>query len=134
MHWVAACQSRTGTSEASAEVRTETTARESSWATLPCNGETLMAKPLPRIDGTETVRELRPVEQKIEQPAPPEENYVTSMAHVRRVDVVLPPRHRKILSDKIRKLQDEGARLDDGTEVTDKTKAVLWILENEVTV
>ena len=93
-----------------------------------------MAKPLPRIDGTETVRELRPVEQKIEQPAPPEENYVTSMAHVRRVDVVLPPKHRKILSDKIRKLQDEGARLDDGTEVTDKTKAVLWILENEVTV
>jgi hypothetical protein len=77
---------------------------------------------------------LRPVEQKIEKPAPSEENYVTSMAHVRRVDVVLPPRHRKILSDKIRKLQDEGARLDDGTEVTDKTKAVLWILENEVTV
>ena len=93
-----------------------------------------MAKPLPRIDGTETVRELRPVEQKVEHSAPPEENYVTSMAQVRRVDVVLPPKHRKILSDKIRKLQDEGARLDDGTEVTDKTKAVLWILENEVDV
>jgi len=77
---------------------------------------------------------LRPVEQKIEKPAPPEENYVTSMAHVRRVDVVLPPKHRKILSDKIRRLQDEGATLEDGTEVTDKTKAVLWILENEVTV
>lgn len=93
-----------------------------------------MAKPLPRIDGTETIQPLKPVDQKIEQPAQPEENYVTSMAHVRRVDVVLPPKHRKILSDKIRKLQDEGARLDDGTEVTDKTKAVLWILENEVDV
>ena len=93
-----------------------------------------MAKPLPRIDGTETIQQLKPVEQKVEHSVPPEENYVTSMAHVRRVDVVLPPKHRKILSDKIRKLQDEGARLDDGTEVTDKTKAVLWILENEVDV
>lgn len=95
-----------------------------------------MAKSLlPRIDGTELVQEMKPVEQKVEKTEKQtltEECYVTSMAYVRRVDVLLPPKHRKILSDKIRKLQDEGAKLDDGTEVTDKTKAVLWILENEV--
>lgn len=57
-----------------------------------------------------------------------------SLAHVMRVDLKLPPKHRQILSTKIRQLQDAGARLEDGTEVTDKTKALLWILENEVSV
>ena len=52
----------------------------------------------------------------------------------RRVDVKLPLKHRKILHDKMRQLQDAGAKLEDGTEVSDKTKAVLWILENEVDV
>ena len=52
----------------------------------------------------------------------------------RRIDVKLPLKHRKILRDKLRQLQDTGARLEDGTEVSDRTKAVLWILENEVSV
>jgi len=52
----------------------------------------------------------------------------------RRVDVKLPLKHRRILRDKLRQLQDTGARLEDGTEVSDRTKAVLWILENEVAV
>ena len=52
----------------------------------------------------------------------------------RRVDVRLPMRHRHILRDKLRKLQDSGATLEDGTQVSDKTKAILWILENEVKV
>ena len=52
----------------------------------------------------------------------------------RRVDVKLPLKHRRILRDKLRQLQDTGARLEDGTEVSDRTKAVLWILENEVKV
>ena len=52
----------------------------------------------------------------------------------RRVDVRLPLKHRRILRDKLRQLQDTGARLEDGTEVSDRVKAVLWILENEVTV
>lgn len=87
---------------------------------------------LPRIDGTEPIQELRAAPQPVEPKPEPEDNYVHSMAHVRRLDVLLPPKHRKIMSDKIRKLQDSGATLQDGTEVTDKTKAVLWILENEV--
>jgi hypothetical protein len=44
MHRVEARGSRTGTNQASAEVRTKTTARESSRATIPCNGEMIMAK------------------------------------------------------------------------------------------
>jgi hypothetical protein len=90
---------------------------------------------LPRIDGTEAVQELKPVEQRSEKTEKQnliEECYMTSMSYVRRVDVLLPPKHRKILSDKIRQLQDCGATLSDGTEITDKTKAILWILENEV--
>jgi hypothetical protein len=39
MHWVKACGTGAGTDQASAEVRTETTACESSRATIPCNGE-----------------------------------------------------------------------------------------------
>lgn len=50
----------------------------------------------------------------------------------RRVDVKLPMKHREILHRKLRQLQDAGAKLQDGTEVSDRTKAVLWILENEV--
>jgi hypothetical protein len=42
----------------------------------------------------------------------------------------LPPLHRNILHAKLRELQDNGAKLKDGALVTDKTKAVLWILEN----
>lgn len=90
---------------------------------------------LPRIDGTEAIQELKPVEPKFEKTETQnliEECYVTSMAYVRRVDVLLPPKHRKILSDLIRGLQDTGAKLDDGTDVTDKTKAFLWILENRI--
>lgn len=60
------------------------------------------------------------------------EGYSRSLSHVRRVDLRLPMKHRKILSEKIRQLQDTGARLQDGTHVTDKTKAILWIIENEV--
>lgn len=58
------------------------------------------------------------------------EGYQMRLASFRRVDVKLPHKHRVILRDKLRALQDGGARLADGTAVTDKTKAVLWILEN----
>jgi len=50
----------------------------------------------------------------------------------RRVDVKMPYAYAMILHEKLRRLQDTGARLADGTEVSDHTKAVLWILENEV--
>lgn len=50
----------------------------------------------------------------------------------RRVDIKLPQLHAEILRDKLRQLQDTGARLKDGTMVSDRTKAMLWIFENEV--
>jgi len=52
----------------------------------------------------------------------------------RRLDVKLRGAHREIFHAKLRQLQDAGATLKDGTEVSDPTKAVLWILENEVQV
>ena len=48
----------------------------------------------------------------------------------RRVDVKLTRKHGIILQRKMLSLQNIGARLQDGTEVSDYTKTVLWILEN----
>lgn len=70
-------------------------------------------------------QELKPIRQNTTNPN--SEGYLP-----RRVDVKLPLKHRVILRDKLRKLQDAGATLADGTAVSDKTKAILWILENEV--
>ena len=84
---------------------------------------------LPTIDGTAPV--TQPARQ--EPPVPSQaETPIAESYMARRVDVKLPLLHRRILRDKMRILQDAGARLQDGTEVTDKTKTVLWILENEV--
>lgn len=84
---------------------------------------------LPRIDDA-PAKQAQP-----EQPETRQEHSPVSTGYVpRRVDVKLPPKHRNILHAKLRLLQDSGARLQDGTEVSDRTKAVLWILENEVTV
>lgn len=93
---------------------------------------------LPSVDSTPQKRNpVQSTQSRVatERPVPKEEdNYQMSMAAFVRVDVKLPIAHRVILRDKLRKLQDSGAKLQDGTEVTDKTKAVLWILENEVAV
>lgn len=83
---------------------------------------------LPRIDGEQPEpNRVKPEMEIITKPGEAIEGYVP-----RRVDVKLPIKHRTILHKKLRQLQDEGATLEDGTEVSDKTKAVLWILENEV--
>ena len=87
-----------------------------------------MAKPLPRIDGTETIQQLKPVAKAPELP-PIVEGYKAN-----RIDVKLPNSHAEIFHSKWMALMDTGARLKDGTEVTDRTKAFLWILENEVAV
>ena len=92
---------------------------------------------LPRIDSTpqqqpkNQQRQLKP-QQKDEHSAEPVRGYQDSLAAFVRIDVRLPQKHRVILRDKLRALQDSGAKLSDGTEVTDKTKAFLWILENLV--
>lgn len=86
---------------------------------------------LPSVDDVKhspppSVTKIMDTYQKVEH-APISEGYMA-----RRVDVKLPMKHREILHRKLRKLQDAGAKLEDGTEVSDRTKAVLWILENEV--
>jgi hypothetical protein len=50
----------------------------------------------------------------------------------RRLDVRLSRKHAIVLKQKQRQLEDAGAKLDDGTEVSDRTKTLIWILENEV--
>lgn len=84
---------------------------------------------LPRIDDAPVKQEQPQQQETRQEPAQIIQGYVP-----KRIDVKLPPKHRNILHTKLRLLQDSGARLEDGTEVSDRTKAVLWILENEVTV
>ncbi|MFM7009569.1 MAG: hypothetical protein ACKO0Z_09620 [Betaproteobacteria bacterium] len=48
----------------------------------------------------------------------------------RRIDVKLPLSHRRLFKRKMTELMDSNARLADGTEVTDRAKTFLWILEN----
>lgn len=50
----------------------------------------------------------------------------------RRVDVKLTRAQAVILRDKLRHLQDSGAKTADGRFVGNRTQAVQWILENEV--
>lgn len=83
---------------------------------------------LPRIDNAAVVVEP-PAQEAKPEPVAETVGYAP-----RRVDVKLPMKHRQILHQKLRILQDSGATLADGTEVSDRTKAVLWILENEVVV
>ena len=51
----------------------------------------------------------------------------------RRVDVKLTRAQAVILRDKLRQLQDSGAKTADGRFVGNRTQAVQWILENLVT-
>lgn len=82
---------------------------------------------LPRIDDAPVVKQQEEPEERKPEHAPIIEGYLP-----RRVDVKMSRGHAAILRDKLRILQDTGARLKDGTMVSDRTKAVLWILENLV--
>ena len=94
---------------------------------------------LPSVDGaspqppTEQFAETRKlVEQKIIEshgvPADFVEGYIP-----RNVDVRMTRAQAKILRDKLRALQDSGAKTADGRFVDNRAQAVRWILENEVT-
>ena len=86
-----------------------------------------MAKPLPRIDGTDVVPQSRPqVQRQLENP-PASEGYIP-----RNVDVRMNRTQARILRDKLRTLQDSGATTADGKPVNNRAQAVRWILENEV--
>jgi hypothetical protein len=90
-----------------------------------------MAKPLPRIDGEQPrQQELQPVATKLENP-PASEGYNRTLIYASTLSIKrLSKPHRNAFCDIIRRLQDNGARLQDGSAVTDKTKAFLWMIEN----
>jgi len=82
---------------------------------------------LPRIDGTEPIQELRaPAPKKLENP-PASEGYIP-----RNVDVRMTRAQARILRDKLRTLEDSGAKTADGKPVNNRAQAVRWILENIV--
>jgi hypothetical protein len=88
-----------------------------------------MAKPLPRIDGEQPrQQELQTVATKLENP-PASEGYIP-----RNVDVRMSRAQARILRDKLRTLEDSGAKTADGKPVNNRAQAVRWILENEVSV
>jgi len=87
-----------------------------------------MAKPLPRIDGEQPrQQELQTVATKLENP-PASEGYIP-----RNVDVRMSRAQARILRDKLRTLEDSGAKTADGKPVNNRAQAVRWILENMVT-
>lgn len=90
---------------------------------------------LPSVDSTPQQKQQRPLKPSapITKPAAAESVVDVPTGYVRRrVDVKMPHKYAIILHRKLRELQDAGARLSDGTEVSDHTKCFLWILENEV--
>jgi hypothetical protein len=52
----------------------------------------------------------------------------------RNVDVRMTKAQARILRDKLRTLQDTGAKTADGKFVDNRAQAVRWIIENEVIV
>ena len=93
-----------------------------------------MAKPLPRIDGEQPERQsLKPGQmvtlaagERLENP-PASEGYIP-----RNVDVRMTRAQARILRDKLRTLEDSGAKTADGKPVNNRAQAVRWIIENEV--
>ena len=93
---------------------------------------------LPRVDSAQQQNQQRPLKPVAKAPHREQPREIIAdepTGYVRRrVDVKMPHKYAMILHKKLRDLQDVAARLEDGTEVSDHTKAVLWILENEVVV
>jgi hypothetical protein len=83
-----------------------------------------MAKPLPRIDGTEVVQQPQPqIQKRLENPPNAKESvgHSRTLRHVMSLSIKkLPMRHREILNKKINQLLDADARLMDGSYVTNK--------------
>jgi hypothetical protein len=92
-----------------------------------------MAKPLPRIDDAAIVKQQLPerLKERNQDHAQSVDGYQTQLAAFVNVNVNLKKReHQMMMRDALRYLQDRGETLNDGTEVTDKTKAMIWLLEN----
>lgn len=82
---------------------------------------------LPSVDGYKGPTVPKPTDLPPPAPASVVEGYVP-----RRVDVKMTRAQAVILRDKLRHLQDTGAKTADGRFVSNRTQAVQWILENEV--
>lgn len=67
--------------------------------------------------------------RKAPEVVPASEGYIP-----RNVDVRMNRAQAKILRDKMRALQDVGAKTADGKHVTNRAQVVRWILENEVVI
>jgi hypothetical protein len=77
---------------------------------------TAISDSVPQADGTHLV--------KVET-----EGYIP-----RNVDVRMTRAQARILRDKLRALQDAGAKTADGRFVDNRAQAVRWIIENEVVI
>jgi len=64
-------------------------------------------------------------------PTPPPSSEVNEGYIPRNVDVRMTRAQARILRDKLRQLQDDGATTADGKFVNNRAQAVRWILENE---
>ena len=85
---------------------------------------------LPSVDaGPVSRQQAKKPPAKTAEPEAVAEGYLS-----RRLDLKMGRKHAVILRDKLRLLEDSAAQLEDGTFVSDRTKAMLWILENEVSV
>jgi hypothetical protein len=86
---------------------------------------------LPSVDGPKPQQQQLPavVDSFPETGPPASEGYIP-----RNVDVKMTRSQAAILRDKLRALQDEGAKTADGRYVTNRAQAVRWIIENEVKV
>lgn len=87
-------------------------------SSLPGVDETDLA---PKIDHLVTEQEPTKEDQ--------DEGYIP-----RNVDVRMNRAQARILRDKLRTLQDSGAKTADGRFVVNRAQAVRWIIENEVVV
>jgi len=82
---------------------------------------------LPRIDDAPLRQhELQTIATKLENP-PACEGYIP-----RNVDVRMSRAQARVLRDKLRALEDSGAKTADGKPVNNRAQAVRWILENIV--
>ena len=93
-----------------------------------------MAKPLPRIDGEQPDNNrLKPGMEIITQPGEVLQSVPASEGYIpRNVHVKMNRSQAKTLRDKLRSLQDQGARTADGKFVDNRAQVVRWILENIV--
>lgn len=94
-----------------------------------------MAKPLPKIDGELPERQsLKPGQMVIVEASDRLENPPASEGYIpRNVDVRMSRAQARILRDKLRTLEDSGAKTADGKPVNNRAQAVRWIIENLVT-